>query len=197
LQFQYHDYYFISLFVPLAFLIIAAMAALRTGSEKIFRSPVFRIILWVFLIFNIFHARHEMKLRYFGWKRETPVYEGYFDIRPELESIGIRSTDRVISIPDVTSCYTLYMMNRQGNNISGINQFTGDRIRMFISLGARYLFVNDTALLDEPCLQEFLKVKVGSVHDISIFNLDSTDCIETDIPDGMLQDAIQDLTKQR
>lgn len=172
LQFQYHDYYFITLFIPIAFLIIAAFTVIQTVFEKLFRSKIFRIALLIFLIFNIFHARQEMKLRYFGWKRETPVYEDYFTIRPHIRNMGIQPEDRVISIPDVTSCYTLYMMNQPGNNISGINSSTADYILKFISLGARYLFVNDTALLRENVLQEFLKTKIGIVNSIHIYNLD-------------------------
>ncbi|MBN2481900.1 MAG: glycosyltransferase family 39 protein [Bacteroidales bacterium] len=174
-QFQYHDYYFITLFAPLAFLIITAMTGLRTCCEKILQSWWFRVALIAFLIFNVFHARHEIKLRYFGWKREAPVYEEYFTIRPHLGSMGIRPNDRVISIPDVTSCYTLYMMNQPGNNLPGINRSTAGDIKKFIGLGARYLFVNDTALVNDPILQEFLKVRIGNVKNVHIFRLDSLD----------------------
>lgn len=172
-QFQYHDYYFMTLLAPLSLLIITALVIIRNRLSKVFHSWLFRMALLAFLIVNVFHARHEIKLRYSGWKREAPVYEEYFAIRPYLRSIGIKPSDRVISIPDRTSCYTLYMMNQPGNNIARVTPATSDEIRKFIRLGASYLFVNDTTYLQAPELEEFLTTNVGQIGNVHIFRLDS------------------------
>jgi hypothetical protein len=170
-QFQYHDYYFIVLLAPVALLLAGAIAALPAKWKKLRAWPLAGVAMTVFIIFNIIHARDEMKLRYFGWKREAPVYEDYFDIRPYLLQIGIKETDRVISIPDVTNCYTLYMMNRSGNNLPGINETTDTEIRKFINFGARYIFVNDSSLLKDPALGDFVKNEAGSRGTVHIFRL--------------------------
>jgi hypothetical protein len=170
-QFQYHDYYFIVLLAPVALLLAGAIAAVPVKWKKLRAWPLAGVAMTVFVIFNIINARDEMKLRYFGWKREAPVYEDYFNIRPYLLQIGIKETDRVISIPDVTNCYTLYMMNRSGNNLPGINETTGGQIRKFINLGAKYLFVNDSSLLKDPALEDFVKNEAGSRGAVHIFRL--------------------------
>ena len=171
-QFQYHDYYFIVVLPPLAFLMITSFRGLKVQYPRIFHSPLFRIVLIGFITLNLFHARHEIMLRYHGWKLETPVYTDFFSIKPYLREIGINPDDRVISIPDATNCYTLYMMNLPGNNLNGINSSAGENIRNFINLGAKYLIVNDTGMLKAPELKEFTKNEVGKYYSIHIFKLD-------------------------
>lgn len=170
-QFQYHDYYFIVLLAPLGLMFAGTIMAVKESCPRFFRSVIFRIAFVILFIFNVLHARHEMILRYYGWKREAPVYEEYFDIKPYLESIDIRPDDRVISIPDGTNCYTLYMMDKPGNNLPGINEYTGDAIKLYRSLGAKYLFVNDTSLLNYPVLKEFTNNEAGRKGNVRIFRL--------------------------
>jgi len=170
-QFQYHDYYFIVVLSSLGLMLAGAMSVIKKAYPGIFNSVIFKAALIALIVFNVIHAREEVSLRYYGWKREAPVFEEYFDIKPYLETINIKSDDRVISIPDGTNCYTLYMMNRAGNNLPGINKYTGDAIKLYRSLGAKYPFVNDTALLSDPVLKEFTTIEAGRKGNVRIFML--------------------------
>jgi hypothetical protein len=176
-QFQYHDYYLLILFCPVAFLVLACMTIFRSVFQKVYSSRYFSLALIVFLVVNVFHARHEMTLRYFGWKREYPVFESYFTIRPYLDSLGIKPDDRVISMPDYTNCYTLYLMNRPGNTLGDIGPDTPARIKRLTEKGARYLVINDTAFLRNPVIQEFTHYKAGQYREIQIFRIDSCNII--------------------
>ena len=173
IQFQYHDYYLMLLFSPVAFLLIASLVVVRSRFQRLFTSWYLKVFLLAFIGINVFHARQEMKLRYFGWKREYPVQEDYFTIRPYLRSIGILPGDRVISMPDYTNCYTLYLMNQPGNTLGDIGPKTKETLEDLIGKGARYLMINDPAFLSNPEIQPFIARKSGEYGQISIFRIDT------------------------
>jgi 4-amino-4-deoxy-L-arabinose transferase-like glycosyltransferase len=172
-QFIYHDYYLIVLFSAIAFLVLTALSAIKHKYPKVFGSWVFAMSLIVILVFNIFHTRKEMYRRYFGSKRETPAFESLFTIRPYLKSIGIKPADRVISIPDNTYCYTLYLMNQPGYRIAKVDSTTPALICEMIDHGARYLVVNDSAYLNNPEIKVFTENLAGRYHEVGIFRLSS------------------------
>lgn len=78
-------------------------------------------------------------------------------------------------MPDYTNCYTLYMMNQPGNVLGDIDPQTNNRIRYFISKGARYLVIHDSAFVKAPEIQEFIRNKTGQFHQVQIYRLDLPD----------------------
>jgi len=170
-QFLYHDYYFLTVIPAIVLIMICFMYIMRHKFTFIFKSLIFNLLLLTFLGINVAHAEKEIRLRYFGWKREEPVMEAYFSIKPYLLSQNISENARVISIPDATNCYTLYMMNRKGNKINNADEKGVEEIHMYINLGAEYIFINDPALLEDTLLAEFLKHPVGSYKEVSIFRI--------------------------
>ena len=172
-QFQYHDYYILILFSPIAFIALSALFITRSEFPRIYASWYFSVLICCMIAVNVYHARQEMTLRYFGWKREYPVFEDHFTIRPYLRSIGIQPGERVISMPDYTNCYTLYLMNQPGNNLGDVGPKTNETIRKFVAKGARYLVINDTSFLSHPEIQEFIQCKIGEYRAVQIFRIDS------------------------
>ena len=172
-QFKYHDYYIIVLFSTVAFMTIALLLVIKTVVPKFYYSAYFTLLLFILIAFNVHHSRKEMSLRYFGWKLEAPVYKDYFTIKPYLKSIGIEPEDRVISIPDVTNCYTLYMMNQPGNTIGRISADTPADIKQFITKGAKYMMVNDTSILNVQEIKPFTLNKIGKYNEVSVFRIDN------------------------
>jgi hypothetical protein len=177
-QFIFHDYYLIVLFSGIAFLVLTALLSIRNKYPRVFSSWVFSVSLIVILVFNVIHARKEMHKRYFGSKRETPVFESLFTIQPYLKSIGIKPADKVISIPDNTYCYTLYLMNQPGYRIAKADSTTPAQICEMIDHGARYLVVNDSSYLNNPELAVFTENLVGRYQEVGIYKLIS--CSGTD-----------------
>ncbi len=177
-QFLYHDYYLIVLFSVIAFLVLSSLLAIKNKFPGLFDSGFFAMTLAVILVFNVSHARKEMHRRYFGSKRETPVFESLFTIRPYLESIGVKPEDRVISVPDFTYCYTLYLMNQPGYRIAVIDSTTPEIICEMIEHGARYLVVNDSSYLDHTELEAFTGNLAGHYREVGIYRL--IPCSESD-----------------
>lgn len=178
MQFVYHDYYILVLLAPLAFILLSSLLALKEALPKVASSWLFKSVLLVLMTFSVVYARKEMQMRYFGTKRETPVYEPLFTIKPYLKLIGVKPEDRVISMPDFTNSYTLYLMNQQGYRIWEIDSNTTDTICRMIKMGADYLVIHDSTYLDEPEIKFFTRDLAGSYNDIKIFKL--TSCPEKD-----------------
>jgi 4-amino-4-deoxy-L-arabinose transferase-like glycosyltransferase len=170
-QFMYHDYYILVLFSTFPFILLCSFMAFKGRFPGLFSSWYFSLALFILLIVNVIHARREMTLRYYGMKRETPVYESFFSIQPFLRSIGIGSGDRVISLPDATNCYTLYLMNQPGNTIRAVNGDTPALIGTLIERGAKYLIVSDSSCLVDKGMAPFTKCKIGSYRDAIVFKL--------------------------
>jgi hypothetical protein len=173
IQFVHHDYYLLVLFTPVAFIMLSAMVALQSKFPGIFFSWYFGVALAVLLIINVFHARQEMRLRYFGWKKEGPYFESHMTIKPYLRSIGVKQEDRVISLPDFTNCYSLYLMNQPGYTLRGISDNTSYTICRLIDLGARYLVINDTSYLSRSEIMPFTLNQVGEYNEVRIFRVEA------------------------
>lgn len=170
-QFKYHDYYTLVFMSFVYFLLIFFFRLVQLKNEKILNAWLPKIIAIFAMLYLINFAKKEIFQRYYGFRVEEPKFTEYFSIQPYIRSIGINETDTVISIPDWTNCYTLYLMNRKGyNEVFGNNQDSASIVRS-INLGAKYLFVNTKDYLEKDYLKPFLKEKAGEYGDVSIYRL--------------------------
>ncbi len=173
--FKDHDYYFLNLIIFPVFNLITFInisdnlninSAVRLSSK---------IIITGLLIFLFYDSGQKLHIRYHGWRNnDIKLYEAYTEITPYNRYIGIKRTDTIISIGDITNSYSLTMMNQKGwTQMAGQNK-TVKNIKKHIKKGAEYLFVNNEKLLKEKYLQPFIKNKVGSFKNIRIFKLTDT-----------------------
>jgi len=169
--FRDHDYYLINLYLFPIFIIITSLLLLKHYLPVWFKSVFLKIILSAFLIFNIYYAQIKLDERYHSWLSEYPFYKDVHTITPYLRSIGIERTDKVISLPDQTGNYTLYLMNQPGwTNILRLN---GDssHVAGHIDKGAKYLVLVGDEVLNEAYLKPFLKKPVGQYNTVRIYDL--------------------------
>jgi hypothetical protein len=168
--FKDHDYYTINLYILLVFIALNFVWLFKNNLPKFFYSPVLKILFLGFLLFNINHARKQMKERYYGWWTEYPAYKDYHVITPYLRSIGIAPLDTVICLPDA-SHFTLYLMNQRGwTECLGLNTDSAS-IAASIHYGAKYLIINGDDVLKRKYLQHFLNNPIGQFNSIKIFKL--------------------------
>ncbi len=174
LFFQYlndHDYYTISVYISFIFIFITFFDILRNHYNKWFKSYILKAVFFIFLGFNMFYSARKIDERYNGWQNAEKVYyQALWDIEPYLEKIGIKPTDKVISIPDSSPNITLYLMNRFG----WTNFIEGNYLKLInlgIERGADYLIINRPELLEKEELKPYLLKKVGEKQNISIYKL--------------------------
>ncbi len=168
--FAQHDYYIINLLIFPLFAVITLFEYLKREQKVIFNSGLSKIVFTIFILFNIHYAKGKLTDRYEGWVNDYPIYKDVHTITPYLRKIGIKPTDKVICLPDPTTCYTLYLMNQPG--WTGAN-FLNDtvQIKKYIALGATYLILTEPEPFSRPCLQLFMKNKIGEYGSVSIFTL--------------------------
>ena len=166
-----HDYYIIGLLVLPLFILLSFTDLLKRKFPHIFNSPVIKICFALFLLFNISYAGKRLDWRYSGWINDYPVNKDLYEITPYLRSLGITPEDKVISLPDPTPCYSLYLMNQRGWTEHYQHNTDSLKIQQSITLGARYLILTGEDVKQRPYLQSYIKKKSGEYNDISIYSL--------------------------
>ncbi|MEO6904268.1 MAG: hypothetical protein ABI315_14105 [Bacteroidia bacterium] len=165
-----HDYYIISAMVLLVFILILFSEFISNEYQTAFKSIIVKSLFSIFLLYNIYYAEKKLNDRYNGWVNEYVIYKDVHTITPYLRSIGISPTDKIISLPDPTPNYTLYLMGQPGwtDVVPNIDSL---KIFKFISLGAKYIVITETEPLSRPYLKSYLNNKIGEYGTISIFKL--------------------------
>ncbi len=169
-----HDYYTINLFILIPVISLGFLQMLKNKFRRVYTSILFRVILIIFLIFNIKFAKDQMNNRYssMGWENENYIVniQSFEEINPYLQSIGIKNDDKVISLSDNSINISLYFMNRKGWSNYGINL---DRLKIekAINLGAKFLFIYDKEVYNVLDIQPFIKNKIGEFKNIDIYSL--------------------------
>lgn len=114
--------------------------------------------------------RKKINDRYNGWINEYTTYKDVHTITPYLRSIGINATDKIISLPDPTPNYSLYLMG-QPDWTDVVPNIDSLKIFKFINLGAKYMIITETEPLSRTYLKSYLNNKIGEYGTISIFKL--------------------------
>jgi hypothetical protein len=192
--FDMHDYYLTNLLIFLPITILTFFSALKKQYVNLFESKITKAAFAILLIFSIYNCAVQNRVKYSAGDKIAKYsfvldnkevdywnwYHWWYDnhlgayesITPYIRSLGIQPTDKVISIPDQSINITLYLMNQKGFTDFGYSGYaTEDRIGKFISLGAKYLFINDTLLYEKDYIKPFLKNKIGSYRNIEIYDL--------------------------
>lgn len=168
--FGQHDYYIINLLIFPLFLFIVFLNFLKDEMPLIFNSFILKLCFIAFLIFNIHYAKHKLVDRYFGWQNEFPKYQDVHTITPYLRELGISENDKVISLPDPATCYTLYLMNQSGWSGTNFN-YSNEQMKNYISLGAKFLIITNPDIKNRLELIPYLNNQIGQYGIVSIYRL--------------------------
>ncbi len=211
-----HDYYLINLLIFIPVVLITFLHYLKKNQAALFESRPVKIIAAIVFICNIYYCSVQMRLRYYPeswlagsfivdvgtqsyWEGFNKDYNNHFKaletITPYLRTLGLKRTDRVVSLPDPSINITLYLMDQKGytgydivhawpeDMLGQIEKKylypfaigNGDKrtqMKRFIDSGrVRYLVVNDSALLDSNWIKPFIAKKLGQYKNVSIFDL--------------------------
>lgn len=179
--FQDHDYYTLNLFIIPVFILITIIDLINTHFPKILKSKIVLVLMFSFTLFNLNYAATQLDLRYYGWRNNDGIKNDLEDITPYLRTIGIKRTDKVISIPD-ESHLSLYLMNQPGWT-EYAERFFNQREAVYlnhdnegmdksIANGAKYLILNGlNELYTRPFLQEYAVHLIGMFREVFIFDL--------------------------
>lgn len=169
-----HDYYTINLFILIPVVVLAFFKMIKERYNQVFSSIWFKILLVVFLVYNVSFAKEMLEKRYDpkGWQDEMFVkyYKPFMEIEPYLRSLGIQKDDKVLSLSDQSINITLYLMDQKGWTNYGI-QGDSIRIQQKIAQGAKYLLTFRKETQEKAGIKPFTRNKMGSYKNIDIFAL--------------------------
>ncbi len=194
--FTVHDYYLSNLLIIIPLVMITFFSLLKEEYPAIFKSVHVKVVFGVVLSISLYSCAMQMRVKYnildrFELPKHTFMleksekelwdwyhwdYNNHFKaletITPYNRSLGIKREDKVISIPDQSINISLVLMDQKGFSEFGYGELVGEtRIRTFIGMGAKYLIINDEALLKAPDIQPFLVNKLGQYKNVSVYDL--------------------------
>ncbi|HOY30952.1 MAG TPA: hypothetical protein PKW80_03645 [Bacteroidales bacterium] len=189
-----HEYYLLELFLIVPPLFVSFLWFLKSSKATIFNSKKVKMAVMAVLIFCTYCCALKERIKYdyahtwpgthviilkdeFDWRAYSiwdyfNRFKAYQTITPYIRSLGMNRDDLVVSIPDISPNVSLSLMDQKGFTSLYYNDMPeGERIRLFISSGAKYLFINDPELYKNPEIAYFTTKKIGQYHNIGIFDL--------------------------
>lgn len=166
-----HDYYLINLLIVFAFIWLQFFYLIR--NKKLWNHPLFYALLGGLLLYSTYHCNNQLEERHKGWMNDwyDTKLETLTELAPIFKECGITVEDKVISIPDLTVCSSLYLMGRCGYT-DFASDFSKDEIfRKRIEQGAKYLIINDTTILGKEVLQPYLRNEIAVFKNVRIYDL--------------------------
>ncbi len=173
--FQDHDYYFVNLFI-FPFFLVLTLFEVVTRELKTFKIFNFLVVLFVsFFLYQAYYTSIKQRDRYRGWMNEE--HFNFSDIRvvaPLIDELGIEKNDRIVSIPDRTPNYTLYLLNRKGWTLLYNQSTDSASLKSCIDRGGKFLFVSNfpEQIEKRPYLKSFTSELIGVVNNLRIFRID-------------------------
>ena len=186
---QNHSYYFIILVILVPAILTPFALFLKNVKPGIYKGKTLRILLLIFLLYNIIYSKEVVTLslkgedkpyhlvnndayvtymRYLVWSHNFE-WRRFERMKPYLLEIGVEEKAKVISIPDASFNISLYYSDHKGwTNFMYLDEVVMDTL---IEKGAQYLFVSDKSSLQEEFLKPYLTDQIGSFEGIDIFKL--------------------------
>ncbi len=186
----HHDYYFVILTILFPAILIPFVIYVKTHFKVIFHGNRTKIIVSLFMIYNILYCVDMTKLktlsnsgshifvgnhllveelRWINWDVGANWHR-YKNMQPYLEQIGVKKSDKVISLPDFSFNTSLWYMGLDG--WTDFQEYmSSEEIYKLIDKGAQYLIIGHSELIEEEYLQPFMNDQAGEFEGIKIFRL--------------------------
>lgn len=180
MTFADHDYYTIDLYIILVFVFIGSLNLIQKFRASWLLNKFLQVSFALFLIFNIYHCKTQMRMRYEGWWNEYPAYKDFHTIKPYLRQLGIAPLDTIVTIPEY-SHFIHYLTNQCGwtryaDTLSPRNSpdlISEDSVFMAkcVANGAKYLLVlnPESTFKIMPAFKKYSDHLMGSFGDVSVF----------------------------
>ena len=119
LQLQHHDYYLISLFTTIFFVLILSIDLIGKLKLK-WNWLIISVLIVSGISYQFAMAKNHIRTSYKidSWKYGSVHFNNYFDFESTLEVVGVAKKDKVISIFDHSPEISLYLLNRKGVTVA-------------------------------------------------------------------------------
>jgi hypothetical protein len=192
--FTVHDYYLTNLLITIPLVLILFLDLVKRKYPRIFKSTYAKIFFSLGVLYLILLSAQINRQKYFtsnedfivkhgilkhneskDWYHHTysKTYKALEEITPYLRELGIKRTDKVISIPDESPNKTLYLMDQKGFTDFVFNELeVTEKMERFIHLGAKYIIINDTSIFSKRAyLKKYTSDQIGEYKNVHIYKL--------------------------
>ena len=185
-----HDYYYSALLILIPGIFIPTVHLFKVQFPKAYQSYWVQSFFGLLLVFNFMYCigltrikfskkkttfniigNSELisELNYVNWEVEYKLYR-FQRMQEYLKEIGIKETDKLIILPDVSFNATLILSNHKGwTNFKKYDK--PQQIRELIQKNAKYLLLGNPELKKAPHLIPFVTDSVGVFEDVGIYRL--------------------------
>lgn len=188
-----HDYYLLDFYLIIPVLFLTFFKLLQNIHLSVFNSTIVKSGLFVILILSFCFGIAKTRIKYFGnntfvtknflsekehrywewlkWDYETRI-ESTETVTSYLRQIGLKRSDLVLSLPDVSPNITLYFMDQKGYTLLYNDDKTiKEVIDNAIDNKVKYLIITDEVLAKDSSFSDFTKNKIGEYKNLSVFKL--------------------------
>ncbi len=190
---NFHDYYHIDFLIIPIVINLAFLRYMALNEIFVFKSPAVKIIFSVFLFYNVLYCGNNIRMRYFpvteknkeyrqlfapkadmdywGWCAWAYPYGSYERVTPVLRSMGIKRDDIFLCPNDQSFSILLYLIDQKG--FPNLCEWMKDSasVSTRIQAGAKYMIVNDTAILATPPFKPFVSHEIKRFENLRIYDL--------------------------
>lgn len=192
-----HDYYLAIwiLLIPVTF--VSGFYIIENMKPGILQSKWIGAVLVVLFVHSMYYGAALTRTKYFSndvfsneclnFNKVDGAFYNWFHweynrtlracetAEPYLRSIGIKPSDKIISMPDQSPNISLSLLDQPGFSDISCNNPLGEQcVAGFIERGAKYLVINDAHIYDQrPYLEKYKTHKIGEYKNIEIFDLSS------------------------
>ena len=189
-----HDYYLLDFYILIPVLFLTFFKLLQNNFNSIFQSKITHVLLLIVLVISFCFGIAKTRIKYFSnntfvtknflsedehkywdwlkWDYATKIGSSE-TVEPYLRKIGLKRTDLVFSIPDVSPNITLSFMDQKGYTLLGNDKKTiKEGIENALENHVKYLIITDEVLSKDSTISIYTRNKIGSFKNISIFQLE-------------------------
>ncbi len=172
-----HDYYTISFFIVPFFLLLISFQVMDNYLKNLKNKTIkissysFLICALAFLLIQDINYAHKKIIERYNWQYfPESSYKDLFYIKDYLKEIGIKPNDKVIVLPDMSTCYSLYIIDHPGWT-NFLFDYNPEILKKYIEKGAKYFIIVGSDPLQQETLKPYLTNQIGEQGAIKIFKI--------------------------
>lgn len=183
-----HDYYFVAILAIYPGVVLPTVYYLKTHQPAIYEGKYTRNALYVFMAFHFIISLSTIKLKTTAVNGDYVILESDFVnqmkwfnydgqkyrhmevLGKRMDAMGVKKTDKVISISDPSFNASLFFLDREGwTNFIPVTDSV--KIEYYKTKGAKYLVIRDNEKPNFPFLESYMTREIGRSGDMAIYKL--------------------------
>lgn len=170
-QYRSHDYYIIALLPAMFFNVLSLVDLMKNQLQE---NRKLRWLGYALILCSLVYCLVHLYARYsYRWYPDATygdhrTADKYKDMEPYLRSIGVKKTDKVLSLYDLSPIVTLYLMNQPGEAVIW-DQSKNQVLDKFKRADFKYFIINNEGFYVDADYAPYLLKKVGEFKGVKVF----------------------------